>query len=43
MQVSDSELKDLITNQISEELTLDNIYKVEFYTWLIWALGLCNS
>lgn len=43
MQVSDSELKNLITNQIGEELDLNNIYKVEFYAELIWALGLCNS
>lgn len=38
MEMSDSELKNLIINQICEELDLDNIYEVEFYTWLIWAL-----
>lgn len=43
MEMSDSELKSLIIDQICEELDLDNIYEVEFYTWLIWALGLCNS
>lgn len=43
MEMSDSKLKSLIINQIGEELDLDNIYKVEFYTWFIWALGLCNS
>lgn len=41
--LSDSELKQVIMDTICSQLDLDNIEQVQFYTWLIWALGLCNS
>ena len=41
--ISDSDLKEAILNEICEEVDLDDIYEVEFYTWFIWAMGLCHS
>lgn len=39
-------LKEIIINSIPEEMDLDDLdglVEMEFYTWLIWALGLCNN
>ncbi|MBA7496947.1 hypothetical protein ES702_07556 [subsurface metagenome] len=36
-------LKEFIVNQICDEVDLSNFIEIEFYTWLIWALGLVNS
>ncbi|MEA1965183.1 MAG: hypothetical protein U9O41_08720 [Candidatus Aerophobetes bacterium] len=41
--MEDTRLKELIINQICEEVDLDDFIEVEFYTWLIWALGLQNN
>jgi len=39
--ISDSEVKVLIMNQICQECGFTP-EELEFWTWLIWALGLCN-
>ncbi|MEA1965113.1 MAG: hypothetical protein U9O41_08360 [Candidatus Aerophobetes bacterium] len=39
----DTGLKELIINQICEEVDLDDFIEVEFYVWLVWALGLQNN
>lgn len=41
--MTDSELKETIMDIICSQLDFDNIEMVEFYTWLLWALGLTNS
>lgn len=38
----ESELKEIIINTICVQGDFDLEY-LEFYTWLIWALDLCNS
>jgi hypothetical protein len=37
-----SQLKILIINQICCEVNFDSFWELEFWTWLIWALGLCS-
>jgi len=41
--MKNSELKVLIINQICWEVDFENFWQLEFWTWLIWALGLCSS
>lgn len=41
--MTDLELKNLLIDDICEETDLNDSIKVEFCTWLIWALGLQNN
>jgi len=42
--LTDSELKEIIINTFCySEYDLDDIEVVQFYCWLLWALGLTNS
>ena len=43
IQLSNTELKNLLIDQICEEIDLSDPIQVEFYAWLIWALGLQNN
>lgn len=38
----DSELKNMIIDQVCHECNF-TLQELEFYTWLIWALDLCNA
>jgi hypothetical protein len=40
--MNNSELKVLIINQICYEVDFEKFWQLEFWTWLIWALGLCS-
>lgn len=38
-----SSLEVIIINSFCEEIDLSDPVQVEFYTWWIWALDLCNN
>lgn len=38
-----SNLKMIIIDSFIEDIDLTDIDQVEFLTWLIWSLGLCNN
>ncbi len=38
-----SNLKMIIIDSFIEDIDLTNIDQVEFWTWLIWSLQLCNN
>jgi len=42
-EITNAELKKMIIADFCYQFDLDNIEMVEFFTWLIWALGLTNS
>jgi len=42
-EVLDSELKEIIMNNFCYSFNVDDTYVIEFFTWLVWALGLNNS
>ncbi len=38
-----SSLKMIIIDSFIEKIDLSDPVQVEFFTWWIWALGLCNN
>ena len=41
--VTGSDLKMIIIDSFVDEIDLEDIEEVEFWTWLISSLGLCNN
>jgi len=40
---TESNLKEIIIDSFVEDIDLEDIDQVEFYTWLISSLQLCNN
>jgi hypothetical protein len=41
--VTESNLKMIIIDSFIDKIDLSYPVQVEFWTWLVWALGLCNN